>query len=566
MEAMIRVRSNDPPAGVVTRSFQIGKIRDIDSRTVEAVISSEYPVQRYDGNEILVHSIEAVDLSRAPLPLIIAHDDRTLPVGIVESLRIENKELIGVLRFSKSQDAVWQDVQDGILRSLSVGYIPIRTEPPENGEYRVTQWQPYECSLVAAPADPTAKIKRDLNNNNFNLENEKMDINDLKKERKLARETMVALAKTRELSAEQKTKLTELKETVSTLTMQIEALEMDEGQTTDDPAKNRSIPRIELGTTLSNTREFKSSKEYERIYDKFLRFGKVSLDGTEFRALTVGTDASMGYVVPTSFEKNMVKALEDNDIMRSLCRVIKTDSDRNIPVLTGHTTAAWIAENGTYGTSDPTVAQKVLEAHKMGVLCLASEELAYDAGFDLGAFLSEDFGRAQGNLEETAFLGGTGSGQPTGVLVDAEVGVTAAAVAEITTDELIELVHSLKRPYRKKAVFMMSDDTLLLLRKLKLGFDGSYIFQESIKEGEPSTLLGRPIHISDSMPAATAGLKPILFGDLSYYWIADRTGRYFQELRERYAELGQIGYKANQRVDGKLILPEAVQVLQMKAS
>jgi len=169
-----------------------------------------------------------------------------------------------------------------------------------------------------------------------------------------------------------------------------------------------------------------------------------------------------------------------------------------------------------------------------------------------------------GDKEETALMVGSGSGQPTGVTVDAEVGKTSASPTAITADEIIDLVHSLGRSYRKRAVFMMADNTLLLLRKLK-NTDGDYIFQESLKAGEPSTLLGRPIHISDSMPAATAGLKSILFSDLSYYWLADRTGRYFQELRERYAELGQIGYKANQRVDGKLILPEAVQVLQMHA-
>lgn len=554
-----QVRNGD--FSVITRSFQIGKIRNADDRTVEAVISSEYPVPRYNGNEVLVHSTEAVDLSRAPLPLIVAHDDRTLPVGIVESLRIENKELHGVLRFSKSQDQVWNDIQDGILRSLSIGYITQRTESLDDGSYNVTRWQPYECSLVAAPADINAKIKRDLNQNNRS--GNFMDVNDLKKTRKTAKEKMFELAKTRELTSEQKNDLAKVKEEVRTLTMQIEALEMDDID--DDTPQTRGTPKIELGATHRDTQEFKASKEYIRVYDKFLRFGKASLDSAEFRALTVGTDASMGYVVPTTFEKNMVKALDENNIMRSLCRVIKTDSDKKIPILTGHTTAAWIAENGTYNPSDPSVGQKTLEAHKLGVLCLASEELAYDAGFDLGSFLSEDFGKAMGDKEETAFLAGTGSGQPTGVLVDATVGKTTASATAITGDELLDLVHSLGRAYRKRAVFMMSDDTLLLLRKLK-NTDGDYIYQESLKEGEPSKLLGRPVYFSESMPAPTAGNKAILFGDLSYYWIADRTGRFFQELRERYAELGQIGYKANQRVDGKLILPEAVQVLQMKAS
>lgn len=553
----IQVRNGD--SSVVTRSFKIGSIRSAEDRTVEAVISSEYPVSRFDGNEILIHSIDAVDLSRVPIPLLVAHNDRALPVGIVENLRIENKELHGVLRFSKSQDQIWNDVQDGILRSLSIGYITHRTESLDDGSYNVTKWQPYECSLVAAPADINAQIKR-----NLNTEDNTMDINDLKKARKAAKIEMMALAQTRELTAEQKTKLAEVKETVTTLNMQIEALEMDDTSTDTTTTDTANRCRMEVGGDLRESKDFRASNEYVRTYDKFLRFGRASLDHEEIRSLTIGTDASMGFIVPTEFEKNMVKALDENNIMRSLCRVIKTDSDRKIPILTGHTTASWIDENGAYTESDTAVGQKTLEAYKLGVLTLASEELAYDAGFDLGAFLSEDFGKAMGDKEETAFISGTGESQPTGVLADAEVGVTSAAVAAITGDELINLVHSLGRAYRKRAVFMMSDDTLLLLRKLKLS-TGEYVYQESLHTDEPSKLLGRPVHISDGMPAPTAGNKAVLFGDLSYYWIADRSGKYFQELRERYAELGQIGYKANQRVDGKLVMPAAVQILQMKA-
>ena len=110
----------------------------------------------------------------------------------------------------------------------------------------------------------------------------------------------------------------------------------------------------------------------------------------------------------------------------------------------------------------------------------------------------------------------------------------------------------------------MNDSTLMVLRKLKFG-NGQYIFQESMKEGEPSTILGKPVHFSDAVPDIGATAKPILFGDFSNYWIAERSGRYFQQLTERYAEMGQIGFKANQRVDGRLVIPESVKYLQMHA-
>ncbi len=246
MEA-VRFRSGDPT--IETRSFQIGKIRSAEDRTVEAVISSEYPVPRYDGKEILVHSNDAVDLSRAPLPLIIAHDDRTLPVGIVEELFLEGTELRGVLRFSKTQDSVWQDVQDGILRNLSIGYVTMRREPPENGKYRVTRWQPYECSLVAAGADPTAQINR-----NFDAKETKMDVNDLKQTRKASMDKMKTLAGTKDLTDDQKAELRTLKAEVEDLNLRIEAMEM----TTADTGTGHK-PRIEIMEPSS--RDFRTDKE-----------------------------------------------------------------------------------------------------------------------------------------------------------------------------------------------------------------------------------------------------------------------------------------------------------------
>ena len=103
------------------------------------------------------------------------------------------------------------------------------------------------------------------------------------------------------------------------------------------------------------------------------------------------------------------------------------------------------------------------------------------------------------------------------------------------------------------------------LRKLKTQ-NGDYIWQPSVQVGEPDKLLGRPLYTSSYMPALEAGAKGILFGDLGYYWVADRQGRTFKRLNELYAPTGQVGFLSSERVDGKLILPEAVKCLQMKAA
>ena len=140
--------------------------------------------------------------------------------------------------------------------------------------------------------------------------------------------------------------------------------------------------------------------------------------------------------------------------------------------------------------------------------------------------------------------------RPTGLLHTtggAEVGVTAASATAITMEEVIDLFFSLKAPYRKNATFVVNDATVKAIRKLKDG-QGQYLWQPSITQGTPDTILNRPVVTSQYMPIAAAGEKTILFGDLSYYWIADRQGRTFKRLNELYAANGQVGFLAWQDV------------------
>ena len=151
-----------------------------------------------------------------------------------------------------------------------------------------------------------------------------------------------------------------------------------------------------------------------------------------------------------------------------------------------------------------------------------------------------------------------------GHTLGAELGVTAASSVAITADELIDLQHSLKSGYRRKGLWIMNDATLKLLRKLKDG-QGNFIWQLGLLAGQPDTLLNQKVLVSNYMPLPTAGNKAILYGDFSYYWLADREGRSIQRLNELFAQKDQVGFKVTQRVDGRLILREAVKCLQMKA-
>ena len=285
-------------------------------------------------------------------------------------------------------------------------------------------------------------------------------------------------------------------------------------------------------------------------------------------ALQEGTDSEGGYLVPDEFERTLVEALEEENVFRTLAHVIRTSSgDRKIPVVASKGSASWVDEEGAYQESDDAFSQVSIGAYKLGTMIKVSEELLADSVFDLEAYISKEFARRIGAREEESFFNGDGKGKPLGILAaagGAEVGVTAASATAITADEVIDLFYSLKAPYRKNAVWLLNDATVKQIRKLK-DSTGQYLWQPSLVAGTPDTILGRPVKTSAFMPTAAAGAKTIAFGDFKYYWIADRQGRTFKKLSELYAANGQVGFMGTQRVDGKLILPEAIKVLQQKS-
>ena len=285
-------------------------------------------------------------------------------------------------------------------------------------------------------------------------------------------------------------------------------------------------------------------------------------------ALQEGVDTEGGYLVPDEFERTLVEALEEENMFRSLAHVIQTSSgERKIPVVASKGSANWIDEEGPYVDSDDSFGQVTIGSFKLGTTIKVSEELINDSVFDLENYISKEFARRIGSREEEAFFTGDGNGKPLGFLAKtggADVGVTAASATAITADEIIDLYYSLKTPYRKNAVWILNDATVKAVRKLK-DSTGQYLWQPSLTEGTPDKLLGRPVYTSAYMPTMAAGAKTIAFGNFKYYWIADRQGRSFRRLNELYATTGQVGFLGSQRVDGKLILSEAVKVLVQKS-
>ena len=307
------------------------------------------------------------------------------------------------------------------------------------------------------------------------------------------------------------------------------------------------------------------TKEYTEAFWNMIRnrgnYGEVH------NALSVGEDSEGGFTVPDEFERKLVEALEGNNIFRGMATVIRTSSGtRKIPIAEDTGEASWIDEGEEIPESDTTFGQTMLSAYKLGTMIKISNELLNDSAFDLASYIARRFGVRMGNAEERAFITGDGVGKPLGLLDDAgaKIGVTAAKTTAISFDEVFQLYYALKAPYRKKAEFLCNEALVLQLMTIKDN-NGNYIWKPGLDIGKPDTLLNRPLKTSAFMPEVAAGNKVMAFGDYSYYWIADRQNRTFRRLNELYARTDQVGFLTTQRVDGKLILPEAVQVLQMKA-
>ena len=300
----------------------------------------------------------------------------------------------------------------------------------------------------------------------------------------------------------------------------------------------------------------RASDEYKKAMLTALRsnFRQVS------NVLQEGVDADGGYLVPEEYDHRLIDVLTEENIMRGIATKITTSGEHKINIAATKPAAAWIEEGEALSFGDATFEQKILDAHKLHVAIKITEELLYDNAFGLENYIITEFGKALANAEEDAFLNGDGVGKPTGIFDKTKGGESIGTLtAALKSDDILDLIYKLKRPYRKNASFIMNDATLAQIRKLKDN-NGQYLWKPSYQANEPDKILGYNIRTS-----AFAPTDAIAFGDYKYYNIGDRGSRSFKQLNELFAGNGMIGYVAKERVDGLLILPEAVKILGLKA-
>ncbi len=360
------------------------------------------------------------------------------------------------------------------------------------------------------------------------------------------------------LSAEDGATYDRMEQDITDLTREIDRLNRQkEIEEKLSQPMNRPITEKPMAGGMPEEKKGRGSEAYKNAMLTALRsnFRRVS------NVLQEGVDADGGYLVPEEYDRRLIDVLNEENIMRGLATKITTSGEHKINIAATKPAAAWIEEGGALTFGDATFDQTLLDAHKLHVAIKITEELLYDNAFNLESYIITEFGKALANAEEDAFLNGDGVGKPLGLFAATGGGkIQNTLTAAIKSDDILDLIYGLKRPYRKNASFIINDKNLAVIRKLKDG-NQAYIWQPSYQAGEPDRLLGYAIHTSAYVPE-----DAIAFGDYKYYNIGDRGTRSFQELRELFAGNGMIGYVAKERVDGKLILPEAVQILKLKAS
>jgi HK97 family phage major capsid protein len=319
---------------------------------------------------------------------------------------------------------------------------------------------------------------------------------------------------------------------------------------------------------------------HRKGFESFLRKGNEDgLADLELKALNITTPGDGGYAVAEEIDKEILILLGDESPMRGLCKIITLGSaDYKKLVSTGGAAAGWVDEDdGRTETDTPTLAALTPFMGEIYANPAATQQMLDDSFFPAESWLAEEVAILFGEQEGSKFVDGTGVKMPKGFLAYTSVTtgdatrtfgqlqhILAAATAAITSDELLDLVYSLKKKYRKTAVFQMSTLTCKAIRKLK-GSDGQYIWDRSLAAGQPSTLLGFSLEENEDMPELGVSNVPIAFGDWKRgYTIVDKMGT--RVLRDPYTNKPYVHFYTTKRVGGMVADSNAIKLLKNAAA
>jgi HK97 family phage major capsid protein len=295
-------------------------------------------------------------------------------------------------------------------------------------------------------------------------------------------------------------------------------------------------------------------------------------------AMSVGTDPDGGYVVAPELDTRIMQLQRNLSPIRRIARIVQTKaSEYQLPVNLGGTASGWVSETTARPeTAAPKLGLLSFPAGEIYAMPAITQKLLDDAPQDVGQFLEAELAKEFDKQESAAFLTGDGISKPAGLLSAPKAttvddvrafgtfqSIASGNASAITADGLIDFTHRLKVGYRANATWLMNSLTLSAIRQLKDG-NGQYIYTQSYAAGVPSSLLGFPVEIDESMPTIAAGAYPIAFGDFQAgYLITDRIG--IRILRDPFSNKPYVMFYATKRVGGGPLDTNAIKFLQIGA-
>lgn len=455
----------------------------------------------------------AFDTAPATLPMLFAHDQGQV-VGLwdhiaetPEGLTVKGKLLVDDVERAREVRAM---VKAGAVSGLSIGFVTKSAKPRQRGR-TITALDLHEVSIVAVPAHPGAQItsvKSVTSENHMEDQDPKTPAN-------------VPETDTKAFDA--------IKDRLDKL----------------EAKANR--PGVQITGPNPDRKAFVS----------YLRRGVERIAPEEVKALTVANDANGGYLAPEEFGAELLKKLVEFSPIRAYANVVQISaSEVKYPRRLTGTAATWVAETDTRTASGMTFEQALITPQELATYTEVSNALLEDNGYNLEGELLADFAESFGKAEGLAFVKGTGTGQPKGIMVasgitEVKTGNASAFPTTNPADVLIAAFHKLPTIYAQRGVWMMNRNTMAVVRQWK-DSNGRYLLLDPISAGAPATILGRPVVEMFDMDDINAGLYPVLFGDLSGYRIVDRIG--LTTLRDPYslATAGQVRFHARKRVGADL--------------
>ncbi|MFY7761005.1 phage major capsid protein [Aquidulcibacter sp.] len=496
-------------------------------------------------------------------PLMLWQHNQAEPIGVwldvhedAYGLAVKGRLILDTQRGREA----YALLKAGALNGLSIGFRTIDFDRRAGGGRVLKTIDLIEISPVSVPAASRARITDVKTAQADNPAALGAAFQRSKADMAVQTKAPAPEAETEDVTA----RVTALEETVTGIDTRLQAVEASVG----DVAKSAARIELKLNRPGASTEAAADPAKFEaKAFVSFLRSGREAMSPEEVKALSVAPDTAGGYLAPADFVAEVVKGIVDFSPVRQAARVGQTAAaEVQLPRRTGRPTARWSGETEDRVESSSTYGQIEIAINEMTAFTDVSQRLLEDSAINVESEVAFDLAEEFGRLEGVALVNGDGVKKPLGFMTDSTVtAINSGAAATLGTnpaDTLIGFLYALSPFYRANGAWMMNGSTLATIRRLK-DTTGQYLWQPSLQEGQPETILGRPVIEAPDMASIGANAEPIAFGDFNRgYRIYDRVS--MSVMRDPYtvATKGLVRYHARRRVGGAVVLAEAIRKLR----